>query len=66
MEHEKLSYIEALYWLAQKFSISIPDEYDKAKFANIKPAKPLSAEDVDAVVEAMKLGAQLALLNRRK
>lgn len=28
--------------------------------------EPLSAEDVDAVVEAMKLGAQLALLNRRK
>lgn len=54
MEHEKLSYIEALYWLATKFSISIPDDdYDKKKYANIKPAKPLSAEDIEPAKELL-------------
>lgn len=28
--------------------------------------EPLSKEDIDAVVEAMKLGAQIALANRRR
>lgn len=61
MEHEKLSYIDALYWLAQKFSISIPDTYDKAKFANIKPAKPLSAEDVEPAKELLVIPRNIVL-----
>lgn len=46
MKHENLSYIDALRYLAKKYSISIPDPIDDARYNNIKPAKPRSIEDV--------------------
>lgn len=40
MEYEKLSYPDALRYLATKYGIYIDEDYDKEKFKNIKPAKP--------------------------
>lgn len=43
-----LDYGEALRYLAHKFSVYIPDDTGTAaRWANIKPAKPRSVEDVD-------------------
>lgn len=47
MEHEHLTYAEALYWLAAKFDIYVDEDYDRDKYKNIKPAKPLSPEDIE-------------------
>lgn len=36
----KLTYPEALHYLAHKYSIPVDDDYDKYRWKNIKPAKP--------------------------
>ena len=36
----KLTYGEALHYLAHKYSIPVDDDYDKERWKNIKPAKP--------------------------
>ena len=40
MNYDKLSYPDALRYLATKYGIPIMEDYDRDKFKNIKPAKP--------------------------
>ena len=40
MKHERLTYGDALHYLAHKYSIPVDDDYDKERWANIKPATP--------------------------
>ena len=40
MKHERLTYGEALHYLAHKYSIPVDDDYDKERWQNIKPATP--------------------------
>lgn len=44
MKYEKLSYPDALRYLAKKYSITIDDPLDDVRYQNIKPAKPRSLE----------------------
>ena len=47
MDYEKLSYGDALRYLAKKFDIYIPDDdADDARWKNIKPAKPREIVEV--------------------
>ena len=49
MKHEKLSYPDALKYLAQKYNIFIDEDYDRERFKHIKPAKPRDVEDTKPV-----------------
>lgn len=40
IDYKKLSYPEALIYLAKKYGIHVDEKYDKEKFKNIKPSKP--------------------------
>lgn len=40
IDYARLSYPEALIYLAQKYGIHVEEHYDKDKFKNIKPSKP--------------------------
>ena len=40
MKHERLTYGDALHYLAHKYSIPVDDDYDKERWQNIKPATP--------------------------
>ena len=40
MKHERLSYGDALHYLAHKYSIPVEDDYDRERFKNIKPSQP--------------------------
>lgn len=42
----KLTYSEALHYLAHKYSIPVDDDYDKARWKNIKPANPKQIVEV--------------------
>lgn len=42
-----LSYPDALRYLAEKYGISTGEEYDRAKFKNIKPAQPRTMKIID-------------------
>lgn len=46
MRHEGMSYPDALRYLAHKYGIVIDDDYDKAKFAKVKPAQPKKLRDI--------------------
>ena len=46
MKHERLTYGEALHYLAHKYSIPVDDDYDKERWQNIKPAKPKQIVEV--------------------
>lgn len=46
MEMEKFSYLDALRYLAQRYSIPVDDDYDRTKFQNIKHSKPRQLSDV--------------------
>lgn len=48
MNYEKLSYPDALRYLATKYCIPIMEDYDREKFKNIKPSKPKTmTENID-------------------
>ena len=42
----KLSYGDALHYLAHKYSIPVDDDYDRERWQNIKPAKPKQIVEV--------------------
>lgn len=46
MNYEKLSYPDALRYLATKYGIPIMEDYDKEKFKKIKPAKPRDMKEI--------------------
>jgi hypothetical protein len=46
MKHERLSYGDALHYLAHKYSIPVDDDYDRERWQNIKPAKPKQIVEV--------------------
>ena len=46
MKHERLSYGDALHYLAHKYSIPVDDDYDKERWKNIKPATPKQIVEV--------------------
>ncbi len=46
MDQEKMTYIDALRYLAHKYSIPVDDDYDRTRFQNIKHAKPRDLSDV--------------------
>lgn len=43
----KLSYPDALRYLATKYGITIDDDYDKERLKNIKPAKPREQQELE-------------------
>ena len=46
MKHERLTYGDALHYLAHKYSIPVDDDYDRERWASIKPAKPKQIVEV--------------------
>lgn len=46
MKYERLSYGEALHYLAHKYSIPVDDDYDRERWKNIKPAQPRQIVEV--------------------
>ena len=46
MKHERLTYGDALHYLAHKYSIPVDDDYDRERWQHIKPATPRQIVEV--------------------
>ena len=60
-----LDYPDALRYLAQKFSVPIPDDdYDRKRFEHVKPAKPLTPEDIEPEREMLVMSRDVVKATR--